>query len=208
MGWWNGQVVPRLTHRTLDNPLVAGYRRRVCSGLSGDVLEIGFGSGLNLPALPPAVRSVAAVEPSDVAWAMAGSAISRSHAKVHRAGTDAQQLNLPDDSVDTALTTFTLCSVPDPVRALREIRRVLRPGGTLRFLEHGLAPEPGVQRWQRRIEPAQRALAGGCHLTRSVPDLVSAAGFTPAPTESAYLPGPSFSRPWGYLSLGSASPAP
>lgn len=206
MNWWSTQVVPRLTHRTLDNRLVRTYRKRVCAGLSGEVLEIGFGSGLNLPHLPATVRSLAAVEPSDVAWSMAQGAISASPVTVRRAGGDAQQLDLPDDSVDAALCTFTLCTVPDPVRALRELHRVLRPGGTLHFLEHGLAPEAGVRRWQRRIEPAQRALAGGCHLTRSLPDLAGAAGFTVDVAESGYLPGPAVSRPWGYLSLGTASP--
>lgn len=205
MGWWSTQAVPRLTHRTLDNPLVRTYRARVCSGLSGDVLEIGFGSGLNLAHLPASVRSLTVVEPSDVAWSMAGEAVDRSPVEVTRGGTDAGRLELPEDSVDAVLSTFTLCTVPDAARALAEIRRVLRPGGTFHFLEHGLAPGAGVQRWQRRIEPAQRVLAGGCHLTRDAVDLTTGAGLTVDTVERAYLPGPAVSRPWSYLSLGAAS---
>lgn len=207
MGWWSEQVVPRLTHRTLDNALVGAYRERVCAGLVGDVLEIGFGSGLNLAHLPPMVRTVRAVEPSDVAWAMAADAITVSPVGVTRVGRDAQSLDLPDASVDRVLSTFTLCTVPDAGRALSEIHRVLRPGGTFHFLEHGLAPEPSVRRWQRRVEPAQRALAGGCHLTRSPAGLAATAGLTVDTIESQYLPGPALTRPWGYLSLGRASRA-
>lgn len=207
MGWWSEQVVPRLAHRSLGNRVVAGYRARACAGLAGDVLEIGFGSGLNLPHLPPEVRSLLSVEPSDVAWTLAAEAVARSPVPVHRAGRDAQHLELPDDSVDAVLSTFTLCTVPDAGRALAEIRRVLRPGGALHFLEHGLAPDPAVQRWQRRLEPAQRALAGGCHLTRATPALASAAGLTVHGVDSGYLPGPAVSRPWGYLSLGRAGGA-
>ena len=208
MGWWSETVVPRAVHRSLDNPVVRGYREQVCADLSGDVLEIGFGSGLNLPHLPVAVRSLTAVEPSARAWEMAQDAIARSPVPVTRGGLRAERLDLADGSADTALVTFSLCTIEDPRAALAEVRRVLRPGGQLHLLEHGVAPDEGVRRWQRRLEPVQRRVAGGCRLTRSVPDLVSAAGFRIGPVESWYLPGPRVSRPWGYLTLGRAERRP
>lgn len=200
--------MPRLTHATLDNPVVDGYRARVCAGLTGDVLEIGFGSGLNLSHLPAAVTSVTAVEPSDVAWRLAESAVADGPVPVTRGDREAESLSLPDVSVDAVLVTFSLCTVAGPGRALAEVVRVLRPGGMLHFLEHGLAPDEGVRRWQRRLEPLQRRAVAGCHLTRSVPHLVQAAGLRLDAVESWYLPGPAVSHPWGYLSLGRAERLP
>lgn len=197
-------MVPRAVHRSLDNPVVRGYRERVCAGLSGDVLEIGFGSGLNVPHLPSAVRSVTAVEPTDRAWQLAQEAIHRASMPIVRGGLRGERLDLADATADAALMTFTLCTVQDPAAVLAEVRRVLRPGGALHFLEHGTAPDAGVRRWQRRLEPLQRRVAGGCHLTRSAPALVSAAGFALEPVESWYVPGPRVSRAWGYVSLGRA----
>ncbi|QDO89729.1 class I SAM-dependent methyltransferase [Ornithinimicrobium ciconiae] len=206
MGWWTERVVPRLTHATLDNPVVAGYRARVCAGLSGDVVEIGFGTGLNLPHLPTAVRSLAAVEPSDLAWELAAEAVAASPVPVTRTDRRAESLSLDDASVDAVLVTFSLCTVQDPAAVLRQARRVLRPGGRLHFLEHGLSPDEEVQRWQRRLNPLQGRLAGGCHLTRWTPDLLEAAGFAVPEVESWYLPGPHLSRPWGYVCRGRAEP--
>lgn len=206
MGWWIEHVVPRLTHATLNNPVVAGYRARLCAELRGDVLEIGFGSGLNLTHLPREVRSVTAVEPSDLAWRMAQQAVARSTVPVVRGGLQGESLAQADDSVDAVLVTFSLCTVQDPARVLREARRVLRPGGRLHFLEHSASPDPRVARWQVRLDGLQGRLAGGCHLTRSAPDLVAAAGFTLSGVESWYVPGPAASRPWGYLTLGRAEP--
>jgi len=208
VGWWIERVVPRLTHATLDNPVVAGYRRRVCAGLTGDVLEIGFGSGLNLPHLPDAVRSVVAVEPSDLAWEMAQDAVARSAVSVTRGGREAESLAQPDDSVDAVLVTFSLCTVRDPAAVLGEARRVLRPGGRLHFLEHGLSPDEGGRRWQHRLNSMQGRLAGGCHLTRSAPELVESAGFDLTEVEHWYVPGPGMSKPWGYVSRGVAAPRP
>lgn len=204
MAWWSERVVPRLTHAALDNPLVAGYRRRLCADLSGDVLEVGFGTGLNLPHLPVAVRSLTAVEPSDLAWELAGPARAESAVPVRRGDLRAERLTLPDASVDAVLMAFSLCTVAEPQRALAEMHRVLKPGGRLHFLEHGLAPEERVQRWQHRLEPLQRRVAGGCHLTRSAPELVESAGFRLGPLESWFVPGPGVSKPWGYVMLGRA----
>ena len=152
-------------------------RRRVCEGLSGDVVEIGFGSGLNVPFYPPAVTHVAAVEPSDVGWKLARERVAAASVPVRRSGLDGQSLPFPDDHFDAAVSTWTLCTIPDVRAALGELRRVLKPGGTLHFVEHGLAPDERVRHWQHRLEPVQKRLFGGCHLTRPIVDLVAGAGF-------------------------------
>ncbi|MGC4108977.1 MAG: class I SAM-dependent methyltransferase [Nocardioides sp.] len=178
MGFYGEHVLPRIINvacgMTASNPL----RERVCAGLAGEVVEIGFGSGHNVPFYPEGVRSVAAVEPSDLGWRLAAERVSKSAVDVQRTGIDGQCLVFPDDSFDAALSTWSLCTIPDPAQALGEIRRVLRPGGTFHFLEHGLAPDEKVQRSQRRFEPLNRRLAGGCHLTRPIVELLEANGFT------------------------------
>lgn len=198
-------MVPRLTDWSLRGEDIDALRTEVCAGLTGRVLEIGFGSGLNLRFLPPAVTSVSAVEPADHAWAIAAARRERSSVPVERSGLDGQRLDAPSGSFDSALVTFSLCTVPDPTQALAEISRVLEPGGRLHFLEHGLAPDPDVARWQRRLEPLQSRLFAGCHLTRDTPALVRAAGFDIVELRQEYLPGPRMGRPWTYGSLGVAS---
>ena len=158
---WDERVLPRLTDRSLRGPELDELRRAVCAGLTGRVLEIGFGSGLNVPWYPGGVTSVAAIEPSDLAWELSEGRRSASDVPVVRAGLDGQRLDLPDDSHDSALVTFSLCTVPDPLLALREARRVVRDGGRLHALEHGIAPEESVRRWQRRMEPVQRTVFAG-----------------------------------------------
>ncbi len=195
---WDERVVPRLADVGLRGHAIGEVRAATCAGLSGRVLEIGFGSGLNIRWYPPAVTGVTAIEPSDVGWRLSERRRARTDLVIERAGLDGQRLDLPDDSHDSALVTFSLCTIPDPLLALREARRVVRDGGRLHALEHGLAPEESVRRWQRRLEPLQRAVAGGCHLTRDVPALVQAAGWHVRDSEQAYLPGPGLSRPWAY----------
>ena len=204
MGVWSERVVPRLTDRMLDTDEVGRLRDAACRGLHGRVLEIGFGSGLNLPHLPAAVSDLGAVEPADVGWALSERRRESARLPVRRRGLDGQHLAEPDQSYDAVLTTFALCTIPDAAAALAEVRRVLRPGGTLHFLEHGLAPDPGVATWQRRLEPAQRRVFAGCHLTRDVPALVAAAGLDVLEVEQWYLPGPRFARPWTFGSVGVA----
>lgn len=203
MSWWEDHVVPRLVDLSLSQPPVTDHREKVCAGLSGRVLEVGFGSGLNLPTLPAEVAAVDAVEPSGLAWERSAERRRTAAVPVARIGLDGQAIAAPDASYDAALITFSLCTIPDAGRALEEVRRVLRPGAPLHFLEHGLAPDDGVRRWQRRLEPLQRRACGGCHLTRDPVALVEAAGFALTAVSSGYLaPGPV--RPWGHLIRGRA----
>ncbi len=204
MGLWAERVVPRLTDVALRSEEVGELRAEVCAGLTGRVLELGFGSGLNLPHLPSSVEVVHAVEPSDVGWRLSDGRRREAAVRVERSGLDGQHLAEPDASVDSALVTFSLCTIADPALALREVARVLRPGGRLHFLEHGLAPDPDVAAWQRRIDPFQRRVFAGCHLSRDVPALLEAAGLVVEELAASYLPGPRVSRPWVYGYLGRA----
>lgn len=177
MGWYSVHVLPRVVDVVCGMKTGDPLRQRVCEGLSGEVVEIGFGSGHNVPFYPPAVTRVSAVEPSDVGWQLARKRVAASPVPVVRAALDGQALPFPDHSFDSAVSTWTLCTIPDVGAALAELRRVLKPGAPFRFVEHGLAPDASVQRWQRRLEPVQKRVAGGCHLTRPIADLVTAAGF-------------------------------
>ena len=189
MGLYTERVLPRILNATGGASRHEPLRRRVCTGLAGDVVEIGFGSGLNLPFYPAAVTRVAAVEPSGLSWRLAAGRVQGARVPVQRAGLDGQSLPFADGSYDAALSTWTLCTIPDVAAALAELRRVLKPGGTFHFLEHGLAPDEDVRRWQRRLEPLQKRLLGGCHLTRPIAGLLTAAGFTVAGLDVFYETG-------------------
>jgi ubiquinone/menaquinone biosynthesis C-methylase UbiE len=202
MGIYAKQVLPRIINVACGMKVVEPLRQRVCEGLHGDVVEIGFGSGLNVPFYPASVSSVAAVEPADVGWKLARRRLAATNVAVHRSGLDGQSLPLADDSCDAALTTWSLCTIPDAATALLEVRRVLKPGGALHFLEHGLAPDEGVRRWQHRLEPMQKRVFGGCHLTRPVVDMLKDAGFTIAELDVFYEKGAP--KPFGADSLGIA----
>ena len=177
MGVYEDHVLPRIINVGCNQKSNREQRARVCAGLSGDVVEIGFGSGPNVPLYPDAVTRVLAIDPSGVARRLAEKRLAASTVPVEFVGPDGQKIDLPDDSADCALSTWTLCTIPDAGAALAELRRVVRPGGELFFLEHGLSPRPGVERWQHRLDPVQRRVAGGCNLSRDIPALVADAGF-------------------------------
>jgi ubiquinone/menaquinone biosynthesis C-methylase UbiE len=201
VGIYNDQVVPRLVNVACGARLNNPQRKRTCAGLQGRVLEIGFGSGLNVPFYPAAVQSVSAVEPADLGWKLAAKRLTNANVPIERAGLDGQALPFADNSFDAALSTWTMCTIPDIATALAEMRRVLVPGGTLHFVEHGLAPDPEVQVWQHRLNPIQKTIAGGCHLDRDIRGLVQTAGFEISDIDEFYGDGPRFVAA---LSLGVA----
>jgi ubiquinone/menaquinone biosynthesis C-methylase UbiE len=203
MGIYGEHVLPRMINVICGMKVTEPLRQRVCEGLTGDVLEIGFGSGHNVPHYPDAVASVAAVEPSDVGWKLAQGRLAGATIPVNRSGLDGQSLPLPDDSCDSALVTYSLCTIPDAHTALLEVRRVLKPGGTLHFLEHGLAPDESVRRWQHRLEPLEKAIFGGCHLTREPLEMLKSADFAIREVDSFYEDGAP--KTHGATSLGIAA---
>lgn len=177
VGIYEDRLLPHLVDLTCGSKFLDSTRERTCAGLHGRVVEIGFGSGRNVPFYPAAVKSVSAVEPADLGWKMAAERVTAATVPVERAGLDGQSLPFPDDSFDSALSTWTLCTIPDVAAALAEVRRVLAPGGTFHFVEHGRAPDAKVRTWQNRLNPVQKVIAGGCHLNRDIRGLVEAAGF-------------------------------
>lgn len=183
---WRRQVYPRLLDVIMDTEETRAIRARVCAPLAGEVLEIGFGTGLNLPAMPDAVTRVLAVDPLHRGMQRAGERVDGSPAEVRLVGSDAQHLPLADASVDTVLCTWSLCSIDDPVAAVGEIARVLRPGGQLHVVEHGLAPDGEVQRWQRRLDGPWSRFAAGCHLDRDLPTILGRGGMQVAALDSYY----------------------
>src|SRR3954453_22034213 len=177
MGVYQERILPRILDKACGTKAVRPPRERVCAGLTGEVVEVGFGTGHNVAFYPPAVGRVVAVEPSDLAWRLATDRVAASPVRVERRGLDGASLPFPADAFDSALSSWTLCTIPDVAAALGELRRVLRPGATLHFLEHGLAPDPKVQRWQRWLDPVEHRLVGGCRFTRPIVELLTDAGF-------------------------------
>jgi ubiquinone/menaquinone biosynthesis C-methylase UbiE len=201
MGIYQDRILPRLTDVAMSRREFTAIRARVSAGLRGEVLEIGFGSGLNVPHYPAAVTRVLAVGPAAAGRKLAAARVAASPVPVEYAGLDGQALPLEAASVDHVLTTWTLCTIPDPARALAEVCRVLRPGGSFHFAEHGRSPDARVAAWQDRLTPWQRRLAGGCHLNRPIGRLVAGSGLTLTRVENYYAKGP---RPFGYMYEGTA----
>jgi len=203
MGLYSQYLLPRLTHFTMGQAQLAPYRRRVVAGARGRVLELGIGSGRNLPFYGDTVDDIIGIDPSREMLALAQPTLSAFATKVTLLAQSAESLPLQDRSIDTVVVTWSLCSMPDPGAALREARRVLKPEGELRFVEHGLAPDPSVRKWQHRLTPVWSYCAGGCHLDRKMDNLIRAAGFEIGALAAGYVRGPRFAA---YMYEGSAKP--
>jgi SAM-dependent methyltransferase len=201
LGFYGDQVLPRFINVALGTKECMALRARVTADLEGEVLEVGFGSGLNVPLYPKAVTRLWAVDPARVGRELAEERVAAAAFPVDYVGITGEQLPLDDNSVDHALTTWTLCTIADVHGALGEIRRVLRPGGELHFLEHGRSPDAKVTRWQDRLTPIQRRRGGGCHLIRPIHELVVDAGLDVTSMEHYYMRGP---KALGYMYEGVA----
>lgn len=205
MGFYSERILPFLLNGAMKQPDMLRLRNRIIPQASGRILEIGIGSGLNLPLYPPDTKSIVGVEPSAALRKMALKAAGTGAMPLdlHEAG--AEDMPFEDASFDTIISTWTMCTIPELESALAEMRRVLKPDGQFLFVEHGRAPEPGVQAWQRRINPIWKRIGGGCHLNRPIADHVEANGFALDRLETDYLVrGPKWAT---YTYLGAARPA-
>jgi SAM-dependent methyltransferase len=203
MGLYGRYIVPRLLALAMRNRELVPYRQRIAAGATGRVLEIGIGSALNLPFYGSGVREVIGIDPSPTLVAMARARQSDLPFLLKVVEGFGERLPLEDSSVDTVVTTWSLCSVADPLEVLREARRSLRPGGQLLFAEHGRSPDAGVRKWQDRIDPVWTRVAGGCHLNRKMDDLIDKAGFRLEALRTGYARGP---KPMTFMYEGRAQP--
>jgi ubiquinone/menaquinone biosynthesis C-methylase UbiE len=187
VGFYSRVIFPRICNFVLDTPPVAEQRRKLLESASGEILEIGFGTGLNLPHYPPSVRKITAVDPNVGMNRLAKRRIEQAHIEVDQRPVRGEQLPLSDGSVDCVVSTFTLCSIANVDQAVSEVFRALRPGGRFLFLEHGLSPEASVQRWQRRLNWLQQRIGDGCHLDRDMQALVRTQPFGSIEAEQFYM---------------------
>lgn len=201
MGYYNDRLLPRLCHLAMRNSRLLPYRKRAAALAEGRVIEIGVGSGLNLPFYGASVREVLALEPSAQLIRMARRWQSASRMPVRFIEAGAEAIPIESESVDTVVTTWTLCTIPRAVEALAEMRRILRPNGRLVFVEHGIAPEKTVRWWQDHLTPAWKRISGGCHLNRPIDKMIEDAGFRFDRLETGYMRGP---RPMTYMYEGIA----
>jgi ubiquinone/menaquinone biosynthesis C-methylase UbiE len=205
MNLYRRVIFPQLLDLALSGERIERYRRQLLAHVQGAVLEIGFGTGLNLPCYPEHIRKITGVDPNPGMGSLARRRIASSPIAVDWQVADAQELPFPSQSFDSVVSTWTLCSIPNVAKALREIRRVLRAGGKLFFLEHGLSEDPQVQRWQNCLNPLQKVIADGCNLNRDMARLIQGAGFRFEQLERFYMPDqPRFI---GYTYQGIALPA-
>jgi SAM-dependent methyltransferase len=207
MGFYDRYILPRFINCACATKPIMLQREKVVPRASGIVLEIGIGTGLNLPFYDASkVQRVIGLDPSEASWELARDRAAHLDFTVEFLALPGEDIPLADASVDTVLVTFALCTIPDPVTALRGMARVLRPEGQLLFCEHGAAPDQNVRKWQDRLNPLWRRVAGGCHLNRGIPHLLQQGGFSVADLHTSYLPGtPKFA---GYNYWGSAQAAP
>jgi len=203
MSFYDNHILPHLINLAMRNRELLPYRERVVSSARGKVLEIGIGSGLNLPFYGSRVEEILGLDPAPRLVDMAQQAAKHNRAPVTFITASAESIPIGDSTVDTVVTTWTLCSIPHAAAALQEMRRVLKPGGQLLFVEHGLAPEEVVRRWQNRLTPVWRRIAGGCHLNRPIRTLIESAGFGVVRLETGYARGP---RPMTFFFEGCAVP--
>jgi ubiquinone/menaquinone biosynthesis C-methylase UbiE len=201
MGLYRKFILPRLIDAAMRDQAAAARRVELIPKASGAVLEVGIGSGLNLPVYPRAITHLTGVDPSAELLSMARRKLGALPFPVDLFCQSAEQLPFDDESFDTAVVTWTLCSIPDPMQALGEVKRVLKSDGQLLFVEHGLSCDPKVQAWQHRLTPLWKRIGGGCHLNRKVDELISSAGFRVAELKADYMPGP---RPMTYTYHGIA----
>ena len=190
MGLYQNYIVPWLTHLSMQQAQLVPYRSRVVSGATGQVLEIGIGSGLNLPFYSQSVKQIFGIDPSPKLLEMAHEATRQSSLPVELMEGSAEAIPIGNANIDTVVTTWTMCSIPNLDQALEEIRRVLRPGGKLLFVEHGLSPEPRVRWWQDCLTPLWTHLSGGCHLNRPIEEAIKRGGFSIERLDKGYLRGP------------------
>jgi ubiquinone/menaquinone biosynthesis C-methylase UbiE len=206
MGFYEKHIVPHIINCACGSKPIRYQRKKVVPMAEGTVLEIGIGTGLNLPYYDPTkVRKVIGLDPSEASWKLAGERAKDLPFPVEFVGLPGEQIPLDDKSVDTVLVTFSLCTIPDPVKALEGMRRVLKPGGRLVFCEHGAAPDADVLKWQNRVNPVWRVLFGGCNLNRRMPSLIESAGFKIDDLQTMYLP--STPRVAGFNYWGTAQSA-
>ncbi len=202
-GWYARKVLPRLIETACSQPPMTALRQRYVSQARGHVLEMGIGSGLNLAHYGEGVRSVTGVDPAAELTASAQQRAARLAFPVEVLGVSGESLDLDNQAFDTVVCTWTLCSIPNPYRAVAEMRRVLKPTGRLIFVEHGRSDEAHIARWQRRIEPLWKVIGGGCHLTRQADRLLSDGGFDLIQRDCGYQPGPKVAA---YMVHGVATP--
>lgn len=203
MGFYQDRILPHLINLAMRQRDLVAYRRRVIPAAEGRVLEIGVGSGLNLPFYAPTAERVIGLDPSPRLLAMARKAVRRISAPIEFIESSAETIPLFNRSVDTVVMTWTLCSIPDPTRALGEVRRVLRLGGCLLFVEHGRAPDKRVSWWQDHLTPVWKHLSGGCHLNRAISDMIEHAGFGIERLDVGYMDG---RNPMAFMYEGVAKP--
>lgn len=203
MGFYEDRVLPHLVNLTMRNRRLVPYRERVISAAEGRVLEIGVGSGLNLSLYPARVREIIGLEPAPRLLAMSRRLANHLSVPVIFIEASAEMIPIEDHSIDTVITTWTLCTIPAVTEALWEMRRVLSPTGQLLFVEHGLAPDDNVRKWQDWLTPAWKRIGGGCHLNRPIRAIVESAGFAITQIETGYMKGP---KPMTFLYEGRATP--